>query len=215
MQRFGGQILTQNLHTLYVSTLARCFVHNVECHPISSVIPRKQHAGQITVSCFDTWCDGENVVETLRFAHPGLLCCDPWSDSPGWLLIAPATLYQDDGSRGSLTRVQGKCNDMHALRASRLPPCLRALFQRILLCNDLSAFPLCRFLTHCLLFPSNVCTSQSVCVWMPHESYLAIKDRDLWCLQVALLQGLCFFLNKCPTASVPFWPCHPRRENLL
>lgn len=77
VQRFGGQILTQNLHTLDVSTLARCFVHDVECHAISSIIARNQHAGQNTVSCFDTWCDGENVAETLSFAHPGLLCRDP------------------------------------------------------------------------------------------------------------------------------------------
>lgn len=103
---------------------------------MSSVMPRN-HGGH-NVLCFDMWGNGGNVAKSPSFEHSGLLCCDPWSDSPGWLLIAPATLHQTDGNRGSMTWVQGKCNDMDAPQAFCLPSCL-SLFSPLLflLCNDL------------------------------------------------------------------------------
>lgn len=186
-----------------------------------SVMPLK-HAGHNVVSCFDTWGNGGNVAKSLSFAHSGLLCCDPWSDSPGWLLIAPATLYQTDGSRGSLTWVQGKCNGMHAPQAFYLPSCLSLLFLLILLCNDLSALPLCHFLTLCLLFPSNSCIGQSVCVGMHHESYLAVNYRDLLCLQYALHSACVSFWINAPQQCPVFGPvtlgektCFNTNEKLL
>lgn len=111
--------------------------------------------------------NGGSIAKSLSFEHSGLLCCDPWSDSPGWLLIAPATLHQTDGSRGSLTWVQGKCNDMDAPEALCLPSCLSLLYPLFLLCNDLSVLPLLLFLTLLLLSPTNSCISQKclcVCV---------------------------------------------------
>lgn len=82
-------------------------VHKVGCHAST-------YAEDIRVSCLD----GGHATKTSH--TPRLLCRDPWSDWPGWVLVAPATLYQGDGSRGSLTRVQGRWNDMRALRDSRL-----------------------------------------------------------------------------------------------
>lgn len=86
---------------------------------MSGVVPYGRCKG---VSFCDTCGYDRNVRKSLNFAHSGLLCCDPWSDSLGWLLTAPATLYQADDSRGSLTWVQGKCNVMHALQTSVLTP---------------------------------------------------------------------------------------------
>lgn len=166
-----------------------------------SVMP---HAGHSVVSCLDMWGDGGNVAKSLSFVHAGLLCHDPWSDLPGWLLIAPATLYQTDGSRGSMTRVQWKCNDTCAPKAFRLPSCLTLLFWLILLCGDLSALPLCHILKLCLLFPSNSCISHSI--WMHHASYLAVKDRDLLCLHHALhIACVSFWINvsqRCPILAL-------------
>lgn len=112
---------------------------------MSSVTPCK-HGGHSVLSCFDTWGNGGNIAESMSFEHSGLLCCDPWSDSPGWLLIAPATLHQTDGSRGSLTWVQGKCNGMDAPQAFCLTSCLSLLFWVFLPCNDLTALLLIFFL---------------------------------------------------------------------
>lgn len=93
------------------------FLHS--CKHDHSVIPCRAscRVGDVRESgCCDTCGCDRNVRKSLSFAHSGLLCCDPWSDSLGWLLTAPATLYQADDSRGSLTWVQGKCNVMHALQ---------------------------------------------------------------------------------------------------
>lgn len=106
------------------------------------------------VSCCDTCGYDRNVRKSLSFAHLGLLCCDPWSDSLGWLLTAPATLYQADDSRGSLTWVQGKCNVMHALQG---------------FCLDSPPLPFLNFL--CSFFFSLKMPHQSACLnafcWRP------------------------------------------------
>lgn len=171
-----------------------------------------KHGGHNVLSCFDTWGNGGSTAKTLSFEHSGLLCCDPWSDSPGWLLIAPATLHQTDGSRGSLTWVQGKCNDMDAPQALCLLPRLSPLYELFLLCKDLSVsvLPLCPFLILLLLSLTNSSIHQNVCVWMHHAICLDIKDRDLQCLQHAL-HGACVSLQRKLPSSVPFLPRRPLR----
>lgn len=90
----------------------------------SSVTARKDVQRTQRTLLFDTWVDGGDITKSQSFEHPGLLCCDPWSDVLLWLLIAPAMLHQTDSSRGSVTWVQGKRNDMAAPRAFCLLFCL-------------------------------------------------------------------------------------------
>lgn len=155
-----------------------------------SVISGAMYAGENESQLFRWWkCDGDAEVRTL----PGFLCRDPWSDSPSWLLVAPATLYQDDGGRGSLTRVQGRCNDMHALRAFCPHPPL--LYACPFPAHSPLKPPLCSpAMSHSRslsTFPIKcVCASQSVfhCLL---KNRLTVRNWDLCCLQVVLHTGVC------------------------
>lgn len=185
---------------------------------MSSVTPCK-HGGHSVLSCFDTWGNGGNIAESMSFEHSGLLCCDPWSDSPGWLLIAPATLHQTDGSRGSLTWVQGKCNGMDAPQAFCLTSCLSLLFWVFLPCNDLTVLLLIFF----LFSPVKELHHFKVfCLWMHHASCLAVKDWDLLCLRYALHRACVSFRINASQQCPVFGPvalrdktCFNTNEKLL
>lgn len=167
-------------------------------------------------SCFDTWANGE-VLQGLR-ALSMMVFCDVIREV---IRQADCSWHQLHFIR--LMAAEGPWHEFKGNVMTEMHPRPSVSFLSVCFSFSTSVAPIAFSLQRsfsfslcfCLSLPlltilMNGCFNQSVfCVWIRQTSCLALKDRDLLCLQYVLHRACVSFplVRRMLHSGVPFWPC--------